>query len=202
MSYTLKDLKGYPLHKKLQFIWDYYKLPLAVAAICIIVSGSILHRHLTAKEPLLYLASVNVVTGDDLTKDLTEGFVHNMGADPAKTEVVYYPGLYLTEDVRNQNYQYSKASELKILGAIEARRLDVVLADRKAYEAFVEQGYLLDLADLFDGEVPEGIPAEEIVSDAPLLQAAGFTDDIYLGVLLNTPRKEAVKAFILYLYQK
>ena len=201
MDYKIKDLKGYPFRKKLQFVWDYYKLPLAIAAIILVVTASVVHRYLTAKEPVLYLAAVNVVTGETLTEKLTDGFLDFVNRDPQKTEVVYYSNLFLTEDRSDPDYQYAYGSEIKLMGMIEAKKLDVVFSDKKTYDAFSKQGYLYDLNDLFTDQIPEEVRLTGVISGSPLLQAAGFPEDIYIGVLKNSSRTEAAKAFLIYLFR-
>ena len=200
MCYSMKDLKGYSFSGKLQYIWDYYKLPIFAATIAFIAAVSFLYRHFTAKETALYLASINVATGDPLTEELTKGFLLSQD-EAGEKEMIYYSGLFLTEDVSDPNYQYSVASEMKLLGAIDDEKLDVVIADKKAYEAMRDQGYLYSLEELFEGEVPDEVDFSNTVNNTPLFQKAGFKEDIYTGVLVNTPRKEAAKAYIQYLFQ-
>ena len=61
---TFKALDG---RQKLQYIWDYYKLPLAVLCIFLYIIGYSLYGHFTHKETLLCTALVNVSAGEALT---------------------------------------------------------------------------------------------------------------------------------------
>ncbi len=201
MDYRMKDLRGYPIRKKLQFIWDYYKLPLVIAAILLTVTVSVVHKYLTAKEPVLYLAAVNVVTGETLTEQLTDGFLDFLNMDPGKTEVVYYSNLFLTDDQSDPNYQYAYGSEIKLMGMIEAKKLDVVFCDKKSYDAFLNNGYLYDMNDFFTDEIPDKVLLTGLVSASPLFQAAGFPEDVYIGVIRNSPRTETAEAFLTYLFK-
>ena len=62
---NLKTLKG---RTKIEYIWDYYKLPLAILGILLYVLAYILYGHFTAREPVLYVALVNVNVGGNLKK--------------------------------------------------------------------------------------------------------------------------------------
>jgi hypothetical protein len=57
--------------------------------------------------------------------------------------------LYLTSDPDSEYHQYVYASRLKILASIEAEKLDIVLADREAMDAFAAQGFLMPLESVF-----------------------------------------------------
>ena len=63
---NLKTLKG---RTKIQYIWDYYKLPLAIPGILLYVLAYILYWPFYSQEPVLYVALVNVNAGGNLKKD-------------------------------------------------------------------------------------------------------------------------------------
>ena len=59
--------------KKLEHILTYYKWPILLTLILLLVLGSVLRRELSRKEPLLYLALVNVSVGPDTEDCVTTG---------------------------------------------------------------------------------------------------------------------------------
>lgn len=150
---TKKHTKGTPLkqlHGKDRFvyIWDYYKLPLILCAIACYIIGSILYGHFTRKDRVLYTAFVNVSAPESLSNKLQSGFLEHENIDTKKNELYLYQNLYLTADPENENYEYSYASRTKIIAAIEGHLMDVVLMDKEAFDAFSEEGYLMDLTAL------------------------------------------------------
>ena len=198
---TLRSLHG---RKKWEHLWAYYKLPLVLILIALYVIGYISYRNLTRKEDVLYLAMVNVSAGSDLTEQLTDGFAQEQQLT-GKQQVNLLEGLLLSEsDSADEQYVY--ASEMKLLGAISAQRLDIVLMDEKACAALQEEGYFLDLRTLdssfgqLDGLNDAG--TELNISDTPLLSPAGFSGKIYLGVVQNAPHPERSAAYIRYLLQQ
>ena len=82
---------------KLDYIMSYYKWPILLAAILLLILGSAAHRQLTKKEPILYLALADVVAGEDLADVLTTGFLLAEGAAPKRQEVYLYRDLYLSD---------------------------------------------------------------------------------------------------------
>lgn len=187
---TLRSLHG---KKRLEHIWSYYKLPIIIVLILFYMAGYAVYRQATKKEEVLYLALVNIAPGDTLTGQLTDGFAQDQGLT-GRQEVYLYSGLLLSAS-EGVDEEYVYASEMRITAAITARRLDVVLMDAKARDAFAAQGYLADLSGLDPGLA--GLWLD--VSASPLIEAAGFPEAVYLGVLANAPHPERAAAYIDYL---
>lgn len=219
---------------KADYLWEYYKLPvvLGLTALCLLCST--VYRQLTKKEAVLYTAHINVSVGEDLESKLNGGFIAASGASPKKAEVYLYQGAYLSDDPSPENHEYGYASKLKLMAAIEAKKLDIVLMNREAYDIYSQNGYLLDLRRLFASdavlyplvepyltlnrvilednaieyalhETPryQAVTEEAVngldVSLFPLFREAGFPEPIYLGVVANSPRLDAVAEYIAYL---
>lgn len=221
--------------QKIQYIWDYYKLPIAIGLILLYIAGYTVYGHFSKKEVLLYTGLVNLSAGDQLTGELNGGFLDFLEADAAKAEVDLYTGLYLTDDPDDPNHQYAYASRIKIIAAIDGEQLDVVLMNREAFDAFSQNGYLLNMEELLQDMEPdtrEGWEpyladntvilednADEVLEDSSLeyqavteeyplglhisqkglFKRAGFEDDVYLGVIKNSPRLDMAVEYIEYL---
>lgn len=144
----------YELHgkKKVQYIWDYYKLPIIVLCIFFYIIGYVLYGRFTYKETMLYTALVNVSASDSLDTQLSAGFLDYIGKDKAKNNFQLYTGLYLTTDESNPYHEYTYASQMKILAAIESSKMDVVLMNKEAFDAFSQNGYLCNLSELLSSD--------------------------------------------------
>ena len=138
--------------EKLDYIFTYYKLPILLGVIALAVIGSAAHRQLTQKEAVLYTAFINVSVGESLEDTLTARFIARSGESVRKNEVYLYRDLYLSDDASLVNHEYAYASRLKLLGAINARKLDLVLMNREGYDILSQNGYLMDLSDLAAGD--------------------------------------------------
>lgn len=138
--------------QKIRYIWDYYKLLIAILCIGVYIAGFVIHRQVTHKDAVLYTALVNVAAGEDFTGQISEGFLSSQDIDRAQNQCELYTGLYLT---KNTSSEYTYASRVKILGSISAKKLDVVLMDREAFDAFAEEGYLANLDTLLPEENPD-----------------------------------------------
>ena len=142
------------LRGKADYLFTYYKGPILFILVLFLILGYGIHRRLTTKEPVLYAALVNVTAGPDLSAGLGENYLTAEGHDPRREEVYFYRDLYLSENASPESHEYAYASRLKLMGAIQAEKLDVVIMNREAYDIFSWNGYLLDLEEYLQKEDP------------------------------------------------
>ncbi|MDO5119826.1 MAG: hypothetical protein Q4D48_07035 [Coriobacteriales bacterium] len=219
--------------QKAEYIFAYYKLPLVLLLIAIVALGSVAKYFLTYKNAVLYAAYANVTLTDEQDSDLFDGFLDSIGVNQRKNEVYRYRDLYLVEVDDTVDHQYSYASRIKTLAAIDAEELDIVLMSKAAYDLLSNSGYLMDLekvisdnpsllpvrADLVQNvvvlednrvevELNEADTYEAVTEDAfnaldvteVLTSENDLTGTVYLGIIGNSPRLDAVVSFITYLY--
>ena len=136
--------------QKLDYIFAYYKLPLFTACVVVALLISSVWHALTKKETVLYVAYVNVTAGETLDRALTEGYLQYKELDPKKQEMIVYRNLYITEDASVEDHQFIYASKMKLIGSIDASRLDVVLMDEDAYSQMSKSGFLYTFPDIAD----------------------------------------------------
>ncbi|MBR0280869.1 MAG: hypothetical protein IJQ81_04650 [Oscillibacter sp.] len=179
--------------QKADYIFSYYKLPIVLTLLFAYILCYGLYRHFTRKEVLLYVACANVVVSEETAEALSEGFVRHSGEDVRKCEVSLYQTLYLSENPTLANHEYAYASRLKLLAAIDAEQLDVVLMNQEAYDFLSEKEYLADIA--YQTYQTNAVD----VSRFPVFRDAGFTDAVFLGVIPNSPRMSAALEYIAYL---
>ena len=139
---TLRKLKG---AAKLQYIWDYYKLPLFLIFVFLYGAGYLIWRSATAENPQLYLAYVNLEVGETLDHNLTEGFLDYLQPAEKNSVIKTIRDLALTENLQEVDASYVHASQVKVLAAIDNRQLDVVLMNQEAFDAFSQNGLLFNL---------------------------------------------------------
>ena len=216
--------------ERLRYIVTYYRLPILLGVIALVILGSTAHRQLTKKDAVLYAALVNVSVGETAEDALTGQFLAWSEADPRRCEVLLYRDLYLSDDASVVNHEYAYASRLKLLGAINAERLDLVLMNREGYDILSHSGYLLPLGELLteNASLTPYLTGNEVILDDnaieydlneaaayeavtetvanaleltnhPLLRGAQLSGAVYLGVIANSPRLDAVTRYLRYL---
>ena len=142
-----KNLKG---TAKLQYIWDYYKLPIFLICVAVYVIGYMVYRGVTTEHPQLYIAYVNVDVGETLNRHLTDEFIGFLAPKEKHSIVKTASRLALTENLQKVDGSYVYASQMKILSEIENQHLDIVIMNREAFDAFSQSGFLMNLEDFSD----------------------------------------------------
>ena len=224
-----ENFRNMSFRAKADYIFTYYKLPILLIMIAVFILSSGIYRHFTEKETVAYLGFVNVSVGTDLEHMLTQGFLEYTETDTKKNQVNVYSGLYIAMDPAAEDHEYAYASRMKVMAAVNARQLDIVLMNQEAYNIFSQSGYLLDLSDcmkeyssyLTENDVVLEDNAIEFelneadehrvvterafngidISRFPLFQNAGFNAPVYAGILANSPRLSVSAEYLRYLLQ-
>ncbi len=142
------------LPEKIGYIFEYYKPALVLAALVLIIAGSIISIRINHKDVLLYIGCANTVVGEDLEHALSDAYIEYEGESPGRSEIRIYRSLYLSRDASTSNHEYAYASQLKTLAAINAGQLDVLFMNREAYDLMSARNYLLPLDSLLLPESP------------------------------------------------
>lgn len=214
---------------KIEHIYTYHKWTILLILIAIYVVTSTAYREITRKDVPLYLGMVNVSVGDELMQTMTEDFLTQQGLNLKKNEVQVYTGLYLSDNASSENHQYAYASRLKIMAAINAKELDVVMMNREVYDLLSHAEYLLPLDNLPDALKPYLTENEVVlesnaievqlnqadeyryvtkteanalnVSDFPIYRDAGFDGEVYFAVIANTLHYDTAAEYFQYLLE-
>ena len=205
--WSVKDVHGIA---KVSYIWEYYKLPIAIACILLYIAGYIIYRNVTHKDTVLYTALVNVAASDSFTEELSTDFLSYLGADAKKEQVMIYDGLYLADEESNVDQGYIYASNTKIVGSIAGELLDVVLMDQTAFDIMSKNGYLCNIEELLLQEDPDlyeelqsGLTAEYPmavdISSSDLVLKEEFNGTLYLGIISNAPHIDTAIDYLRYL---
>lgn len=197
--------------KKIQFIWDYEKPAIFLIALAIYILCSLFIHFITATNPICYVGFVNVAISEDTEEHLAKNFIHYLNSDERKNRVETYQNLYISENAADSEYGYSYASQIKLMAAIDAEKLDFVIVNKEALDALSDSGYLQDMDSFlqsYDSKTAAQLSAYKAgsagldLSFSPLIAAAGFSEPVYLGVIANSPRNETVGEYLDYLTKK
>ncbi|MCQ2508679.1 MAG: hypothetical protein MJ097_07835 [Dorea sp.] len=153
-DHTLKDVKDLPFKKRMEHIFIYYKLPIFIVLLVIYIISYSAYRKATEEIPVIYTGFINLSMGDDLHKHLTEDYITDREFPSKRNVVRTYDDLFLAEKPSAEEQPYVYASQLKILAAIDAEQLDVVLMTQDVFDSFSQNGYLINLEDFIGQKDP------------------------------------------------
>lgn len=197
-KHTMKNLHG---KARLQYLYDYYKLHFLILGILLYVIIYLLYGHFTKKETILYLAFANVTIGETLSEQLIDDYISFRDMNTKKTQIYTYRDLYVTSEPADDNLQYAYASGTRILAAIDSQRMDIVIMNKEALDIFVQKNYLSDLTETLpaDMSVNRASPYALDLTSTGGFHDAGFSEDVYVGILQNSPRKEESVKYLSYI---
>lgn len=190
---TFKKLSA---KQKLQYIWDYYKIHIIVTVVLICAIFSIIKTVKHAGSVDLYVAYVNVAVDEDMTNALE---------DQSGLIISSYRDLLITEDPSGENLQYAYASSMKLMSAISAEKLDIIIGDSFALDNANSSEYLLDPEEFIKANNPSlldefealfirddaGQPYAIDISGFSPFSEAGYTEPIYLGIIASDTNTES-----------
>lgn len=154
-SYTEKEKwNSLNFRGKLQYIFDYYKLPIILILLLLYIAGYSIYRHSTQKEFLLHAALINVAPSEKVLRQLSDEFMEYTNADTDKYAFQLHTGWYLTDDASSEYLEYTSATQTKILASIANEQLDLVFMNQEAFDAFSQNGYLYNLEELLQTADP------------------------------------------------
>ena len=197
---TFRSLEG---RKKLQFVWDYYKIPIIVllfAAAALVLS--ILIRS-PKKNTAVYVVWVNAVSQDEST--YFDDLLH--AADPELSEKSV--DLNTGYSLGGEGNEGADAQTMQVLAALFGiGDLDVYIADSTYFEMYERKDAFADLSELIPEELldqagdrlryavtEKGVriaSAYRITPDSGAA-AAGYLrsgEEAYLGILDNAQNRE------------
>ncbi len=138
--------------QKLAHIWLYHKWPIILGLTALVIIGSVVYRILTKKDPVLYLAMINVSVNSQLEEAMTVGFLNDVGFDADRQELLIYRDLYLAEETDVTTHRSAYATRIKLMASVEQQQLDFILMSGQSYDILSSQGYLLAVEELLKEE--------------------------------------------------
>ena len=189
-------MKDYDLHgiKKIEYILDYYKLPIVLSIIIIYIFCSLSYKLITKKNTLLSVAAINIEISNENIPKFSDDYLISRNFSSKKYNINFYNNL-ISEGNPNDgtSYEYAYASSMKLLALMTDKTLDIVLMDEKAYQTFSNNEYLYNLYDL---NLSENTTNKQ---DAILISSPYFSDEIYIGIIQNSRHLEEAVQYINYL---
>ncbi|MCD7805947.1 MAG: hypothetical protein LUH19_01245 [Lachnospiraceae bacterium] len=190
---TLTRLNG---KQKRQFVWDYYKQPILIAGVVLILGICGISMTLRAADVAFYAVLINA--NNEAQEDPFSPLLTAAGVDMEGKHV----DIQANYTLRYEDSSTSDAQTIQVLAALFGiGDLDVFAADQAVFESYAGQQAFIDLSLFIPEELLEQYEAflyysesetgEEIVSgiwlrEGSFLHTAGYyVDDVLVGVAAN-----------------
>lgn len=138
--------------QKLQYIWDYYKIPIIAVILVIVVITSFVRDVTSQKNTALSVVCVNASGGADTDGDSLFGDVlKSSGYDTSKNEISVNTNINISLDSNGLDYQ-----NMAVLAAhFSAHDYNICFMDDKTFDHYAESESFCDLRDYLDDETIE-----------------------------------------------
>jgi len=195
---------------KRQFIWDYYKMPIAAAIIIAILAVCAVVSLATQQKTAMYAVFVNTdVTDEVRDTEIFDALLEQGGVEMSHRKVDVTADLYLGQE-HNSMYDGQTIQVLASLFGISG--LDVFAADKEVFDRYVSQDAFADLAILVDKELLEEYSEDlyyyensdgktilggiVLHSGSVLHEAGYYHDDVIIGAAVKSQNFEEAIVFI------
>ena len=195
---------------KRQFIWDYYKMPIAAAAVILVLAVFAVTSFATQQKTALYAVFVNTdITDAERDTEVFDTLLEQGGINMNRRAVDVTADLYLGQEY-NSMYDGQTIQVLASLFGISG--LDVFAADKEVFDRYASQDAFADLAILVEKELLEEYSEDLyfyensdgkmilggiVLHKGSVLHDAGYYhDDVIIGAAVKAQNLEEAIVFI------
>lgn len=201
----IKTLKGLEKNRRLEFVWDYYKLPLIV--LLSVAALAVLTVALNAGRSNAAVYAVLVNADDSGDSAVLTGLLEQTGEDMQGRTVDVSAGYTLRYD----SYTSADGETVQVLAALFGiGDLDLFAADEAVFASYASQEAFVDLSLFIEQEdlanhalyTYEGQGGREVVAGiwlkpgSPLHRAGYYTGDVIIGVAANAQNLDPAVAWM------
>lgn len=206
---VFKDLSA---KAKIQYIWDYYKIPIFAVLCAAAFIVSLIVHYASLKETVLNVIMINTLNPFEENNCAADEFFSRQGFDPNSEEIILDNSLTILED----DSSTSTYNNQKLFIKFAAGEADILFAPEFLFEQYAERGILMPLSDYLtedeltaysdffvygaDPVTEEIVPCGIKLTQNNWLSEHGYyPDTIYFGIACNTAAKETAVDFFHYI---
>lgn len=141
-----KKMKGRSFKEKLQYFWEYYKLPTIIILFSLIIVISAVKAIITNKDVVFEAVMVNCQDTPQPAQ-----FEEILGIDQKKEEVVYDNSFSMLADPAAYSEAFYTSAQ-KLVALVAANQVDVMIADPELSESYFNSEFFDDLRKYFTEE--------------------------------------------------
>lgn len=141
-----KKMKGKSFKEKLQYFWEYYKLPTIVIVFALILVISLIKTAINNRDVAFEAVMVNCIDTPDPVQ-----FEEILGIDQKKEAVVYDNSFSMLADPASYNESFYTSAQ-KLVAVVAAAQVDVMISDKELSESYFNSEFFADLRNYFTEE--------------------------------------------------
>lgn len=194
-----EKLKQMTFAEKVEYIWAYYKIHMAIALgviLVLVIIGQTIYRR--QFDTVFYAAIINGTAGDG--EAMAEDFKEYREDTDKYHEYTIDNSMYLVKDQEDYNMV------MKLSTIIGAHQVDVLIAPEYKFQEYVDQDGFYPMSEILTEEQQEKYKDQLTeyglsVGDSEVLKEHGMDveEDSCLGVFIYSDHLEEARSFITYI---
>ena len=201
------DFRSLSRKAKVQYVWDYYRWPIAtaIAALCFVIY--LIYHYATYRDPLLNVIMMNC--NDSITADSKgfDEFLEACGYDPKEDSVSLTSSLQFSDGEYSTSYSDTQVLTLMLAAGGQ----DLFFGTGDEYLDYADQGALMDLSTVLSDELLDryrdhliyttedgavaSYPCAIELTDNAWLHKYNYYDSCYFGILYQNQNLDAALQF-------
>ncbi|MBE3578804.1 MAG: ABC transporter substrate-binding protein [Caldanaerobacter subterraneus] len=167
--------------EKLQYIWDYYKIHIIVGLLLIYVLTTFTLSMINRKEYVLSIALIGESVDFDRLSQFSHEVTKELVGNPSDKKEALVDFYKLMRDSQGELI-LDPASTQKLIARIAAKQIDVIILDKKSFDALAVQGAFLRL------DKTEGLNLKDYKVVKTLKDVNGVKKGVY-GIYVNSDNR-------------
>jgi len=157
-------------NEKMEHIWEYYKVHMAVTAGVLLLIGSLLNIYLINPAPDIILDVTVRIEGTHFNYDYQEALEQKLYEYVVKYPESQTVSVELLATDENMDANTRMATEAKFMAKAEVQEMDLFVMDEDNFRYMLSEGFFMDLGQL-ETEFNMTLPEEaKIISTDPATQ--------------------------------
>jgi len=208
-----EKLRELPFKKKLEYLWEYYRLhALGIAIGIALIVYAIYEIVSPDMETVFYAAWINNTINEDVINEVQTEFANHLEINPETEQVTFNTSFYL-----NGSPDFAVASSMSLAAFISAKEVDIIIAPESEFQTYAYNGTLEKLSDELPTDLYSALTDHFYISnqsedseysvygiyltDTELFKNHAVNTDPYiLGIVVNGQHKGNAIQFLRYLF--
>lgn len=209
-----EKLKNMNFREKVAYLWEYYRVYAAVAAVVIALIAYFIYEMVTPDvRPQFYAAIMDSAVDPEVLEQYESDFADYLHLDPKRESVELNATFF------SANNEYALSTQQVLTTFMAAGEVDVIIAPESVFERFVKIGNFAKLYDELPTDVYSSLTDYFYISEtsedteknaygiylngSDLFKDVTYNGEPYvLGIIPNYPHEENTVEFIKYLFKK
>lgn len=172
--FQLKRLKGKSFKQKVEHIFTYFRTPILLVLLILIIGVSYVVHLATSKDSVLSVICLNSFAEADDADSYGLEFAQAAGIDTNKYDVQITTEMFVSKESLNGSYETSQV----IFAQAASQSIDILAADLDTLTSYFYQDYFVDLRQILSLEQQEHLHNYFLYVDTAYLDQISNMDDL------------------------